>query len=398
MALLSNIITPTGLVTSVAATSPIVSSGGTTPAISLATTYGDTLNPYASKTANYILAAPNGTAGVPTFRALVAADIPTLNQNTTGTAAGLSSILTVASGGTGTATPALVAGTNVTISGTWPNQTINASGATSTYTRTAFTATAGQTVFSVAYTVGYVEVYYNGILQPTDEYTATNGTSITLAVAASLNDLIEVIAYSISSIAPVSNIQSQIFTSTTTWTAPAGVTKVRLLVVGGGGGGGGEGVLGCCTIGDTGSAGGRGGLGWGVYTVTPGITYTVTVGAGGNGSTTTTGGAGGESWFGINSSTKLLNATGGLGGVTNSAGSGTDGTSTLGNLRNTTAVNFPTMGGGSSIRATAASSTAALAWSISSIYSAGACGSGETGGSNNTSGGIGGLIFLEYVG
>lgn len=40
----------------------------------------------ASQTANYFLAAPNGAAGVPTFRALVAADVPTLNQNTTGSA------------------------------------------------------------------------------------------------------------------------------------------------------------------------------------------------------------------------------------------------------------------------------------------------------------------------
>ena len=40
----------------------------------------------------------------------------------------LAGILNVASGGTGTATPALVAGTNVTITGTWPNQTINLSG------------------------------------------------------------------------------------------------------------------------------------------------------------------------------------------------------------------------------------------------------------------------------
>lgn len=78
-----------GTVTSVTGTSPIVSSGGTTPAISLATSYGDTQNPFASKTANYILAAPNGVAGAPTFRAIVAADIPTLNQNTTGTAANI---------------------------------------------------------------------------------------------------------------------------------------------------------------------------------------------------------------------------------------------------------------------------------------------------------------------
>lgn len=73
-------------VTSVTGTSPVASSGGATPAISLASGYGDTQNPYASKTANYVLAAPNGSAGVPTFRAIVAADIPTLNQNTTGNA------------------------------------------------------------------------------------------------------------------------------------------------------------------------------------------------------------------------------------------------------------------------------------------------------------------------
>jgi hypothetical protein len=78
----------TGTVTSVSGTAPVsVATGTTTPVISLATAYGDTQNPYASKTANYFLAAPDGSAGVPTFRAVVAADIPTLNQNTTGSAA-----------------------------------------------------------------------------------------------------------------------------------------------------------------------------------------------------------------------------------------------------------------------------------------------------------------------
>jgi hypothetical protein len=78
--------------------------GASAVTIALATGYGDTLNPYASKTANFVLAAPTGVAGVPTFRAIVAADIPTLNQNTTGTAAGLSATLAVASGGTGVTT------------------------------------------------------------------------------------------------------------------------------------------------------------------------------------------------------------------------------------------------------------------------------------------------------
>jgi hypothetical protein len=78
-----------GTVTSVTGTSPVTSSGGTTPAISLATGYGDTQNPYASKTAAYVLAAPSGVAGVPTFRAIVSTDVPTLNQNTSGTAANI---------------------------------------------------------------------------------------------------------------------------------------------------------------------------------------------------------------------------------------------------------------------------------------------------------------------
>ena len=66
-----------GTVTSVTGTSPISSSGGTTPAISLDSAYGDTLNPYGTKTANYVLAGPTtGAAAVPTFRALVATDVP----------------------------------------------------------------------------------------------------------------------------------------------------------------------------------------------------------------------------------------------------------------------------------------------------------------------------------
>jgi hypothetical protein len=96
-----------GTVTSVTGTSPVASSGGTTPAISLASGYGDTLNPYASKTANFVLAAPDGSAGVPTFRAVVAADIPTLNQNTTGNASNVTGTVAIANGGSGQTTAQL---------------------------------------------------------------------------------------------------------------------------------------------------------------------------------------------------------------------------------------------------------------------------------------------------
>ena len=76
---------PSGTVTSVAVSSPLttsvnsgdpITSSGT---ISLIDAYGDTKNPYGSKTANYVLASPNGSAGTPSFRALVEADIPTLS-------------------------------------------------------------------------------------------------------------------------------------------------------------------------------------------------------------------------------------------------------------------------------------------------------------------------------
>lgn len=46
----------------------------------LADAYGDTKNPYGTKTANYVLAGPtSGSATAPSFRALVAADIPDLS-------------------------------------------------------------------------------------------------------------------------------------------------------------------------------------------------------------------------------------------------------------------------------------------------------------------------------
>jgi hypothetical protein len=83
---------------------------GASASVSLAANYGDTQNPYASKTANYVLAAPNGSSGAPTFRAIVAADIPTLNQNTTGTAATVTGAAQTAITSVGTLTSLTVGG------------------------------------------------------------------------------------------------------------------------------------------------------------------------------------------------------------------------------------------------------------------------------------------------
>jgi hypothetical protein len=92
-------ITGATYVTAVGATSPVASTGGAAPVISLNAAYGDTLNPYGTKTANVVLAGPaTGAAAAPTFRALVAADIPTLNQNTTGSAGSLVNALTIGTG------------------------------------------------------------------------------------------------------------------------------------------------------------------------------------------------------------------------------------------------------------------------------------------------------------
>jgi hypothetical protein len=60
---------------------------------------------------------------------------------------------------------------------------------------TAFTATAGQTAFTVSYSVGFVDVFYNGSKLAAAEFTATNGTSIVLGTACVLNDIVEVVAY-----------------------------------------------------------------------------------------------------------------------------------------------------------------------------------------------------------
>jgi len=60
---------------------------------------------------------------------------------------------------------------------------------------TAFTATAGQTTFTVSYSVGFVDVFYNGSKLAASEFTATNGTSIVLGTACVLNDIVEVVAY-----------------------------------------------------------------------------------------------------------------------------------------------------------------------------------------------------------
>jgi hypothetical protein len=99
-----------GTVTAVTGTAPIVSSGGTAPAISITQATTST-NGYLSSTdwntfngkqaaGSYVTV--GGALGTPSSGTLTNCTFPTLNQNTSGTAAGLSATLAVSSGGTGT--------------------------------------------------------------------------------------------------------------------------------------------------------------------------------------------------------------------------------------------------------------------------------------------------------
>jgi hypothetical protein len=115
-------------------------------------------------------------------------------------------------GATGATGPA---GTNGATGPTGPSGTAGAAGATGATGPTgaagaaaavsySYSATAGQTTFSgtdlnsltLAYTVGAEQVYLNGVLLVrTTDYTATNGTSVVLALAATLSDTLVVVAY-----------------------------------------------------------------------------------------------------------------------------------------------------------------------------------------------------------
>jgi hypothetical protein len=202
-------------------------------------------------------------------------------------------------------------------------------------TVTEFTATASQTTFSVpSYTVGYIDVYRNGVRLGTADYTATSGTSVVLANAATLGDLVATESFYVSSVlnaipaaagqvgavylangaasqafldvanlngtgalltpsgntaqrpaspavgmqrwnTTIGGMEVYIGTGSTGWQTIASTAySVDYLVVAGGGGGGGE----------LAGGGGAGGLLTGsAVSVTPGTSYTITVGAGGAG-------------------------------------------------------------------------------------------------------------------
>ena len=61
--------------------------------------------------------------------------------------------------------------------------------------RTSYTATAGQTTFACVYYPGEVDVWLNGIKLGSSDFTATNGTSITLTTGAAVGDEVQVLGF-----------------------------------------------------------------------------------------------------------------------------------------------------------------------------------------------------------
>lgn len=177
------------------------------------------------------------------------------------------------------------------------------------------------------------------------------------------------------------------YTSSGTWVCPQGVTSIQVEAWGGGGGGGGA-----ANTANYRGAGGGGGAYQKVtsLTVTPGQTYTVTIGNGGTaGTTSINGGAGGNTTLVLGAST-LFTANGGGGGQTQTsatlptAGIGGTGTFNGGNGFTGTTGSGGGGGGGAGtstngITATSATGAAAGTGGTGTGGNGGACGGGAGG-------------------
>jgi hypothetical protein len=131
-----------------------------------------------------------------------------------------------------------VSGTTLTFSAAPPTGTSNisvrylgipASGVTTTAYRTVtdFTATAGQTSFSVpSYTIGYIDVYRNGVRLVSTDYTATTGTTVVLTNACTVGDAVVTESFYVSSV--LNAIPATAGSVGTTYLADNSVTTAKI--------------------------------------------------------------------------------------------------------------------------------------------------------------------------
>ena len=154
--------------------------------------------------------------------------------------ASTSSMLVVITGVTQNPTTYSIVGTTLTFSAAPPTGTGNisvrylgipASGVTTTAYRTItnFTATAGQTTFSVpSYTVGYIDVFRNGVRLVNNgaDFVATNGTTIVLNNACTVGDSVVTESFYVSSV--LNAIPATAGAVNSTYITDAAVTQAKL--------------------------------------------------------------------------------------------------------------------------------------------------------------------------
>ena len=121
-----------------------------------------------------------------------------------------------------------------------------------TIERQSYTATQGQTTFSINYTAPYVYVTVNGVTIDSSEYSAGSGTSIVLTTPANLNDIVDITGY------VQNNSTNAVYTITNT-TESTSTSTGALIVYGGVGVGGDLWANNIYTTGDRVSIGGNAG-------------------------------------------------------------------------------------------------------------------------------------------
>lgn len=280
----------------------------------------------------------------------------TITATTPAHAAGAVNVVITTPGGTTTGTGAYTYVAAPTFVSITPSSGSVAGGTSVTITGTGFTGATAVTFGGTAATAFTV----NSATQISATTPAHAAGAVNVIITAPGGSVTGTGAYTYVAV-PTYTIITFSSAGTTTWTAPAGVTSVEYLVVAGGGGGGGTSSY------DTAYGGGGGGAGGfrtaSGYAVTPGNSYTVTVGAGGAGGATgaNPGSQGGNSVFatitatgggyGAGRDSNMAGGSGGSGGGGVRNGNGGSGTSGQGYDGGRGATNYLSGGGGGASQA-----------------------------------------------